>query len=141
MYFATGGKILAISDDWKRVSLRLKLNFWTRNYVGTIFGGSLFSASDPFYMIMFMNILGKNDYVVWDRGASIKFIKPGKETLYANLEINDQIINEVKSQVDKNGFYIWTMPLTWTTKDGKAVCYVERQIYAATKDYYFSKKS
>jgi hypothetical protein len=139
MYFGTGGKIMAISDDWKIVKLRLRLNLWTRNYVGTIFGGSFFAASDPFYMIMFMKILG-NNYIVWDRGATIKFVKPGKEPLYADFNIDDVIIAEVKSKVDENGFYIWTMPLHWKTKDGIVICFIERQLYAATKEYYNSRK-
>jgi len=34
------------------------------NYVGTIFGGSMYAAVDPVYMLMLIMNLGK-DYIVW----------------------------------------------------------------------------
>nr|WP_298607956.1 DUF4442 domain-containing protein [uncultured Spirosoma sp.] len=60
MYFGTGGKILFWSSDWREVHVRLRRNIWTYNYVGTIFGGSMFSATDPFYMVMLLRILAIN---------------------------------------------------------------------------------
>jgi hypothetical protein len=37
------------------------LSSWrTRNYVGTIFGGSMYSAVDPIYMVMLTRRLGKD---------------------------------------------------------------------------------
>jgi hypothetical protein len=72
MYFGTGGKILFWAADSTEVHLRLRLNIWSYNYVGTIFGGSMFSAADPFYMVMLLKVLG-NDYVVWDKAANIRF--------------------------------------------------------------------
>ena len=61
----------------KAVDVEMKLRFWNRNYVGTHYGGSLYSMTDPFYMLMLMNNLGR-DYIVWDKAASIRFRKPGK---------------------------------------------------------------
>lgn len=50
----------------------------TRNYVGTIFGGSLYGALDPI-MIMLIKLLGP-EYEVWDKAASIRFRRPGRST-------------------------------------------------------------
>ncbi len=63
----TGGRVTYVSDDFREVRVRVPLNWRTRNYVGTIFGGSLYGAVDPFYMIMLTQTLGP-DYVVWDKG-------------------------------------------------------------------------
>ena len=41
----------------------MPLRFYKCNYVGTHFGGSLYSTCDPFYMLMLINILGP-DYIV-----------------------------------------------------------------------------
>ena len=58
----TGGRVRFVSSDFREVSVELPLNWRTRNYVGTIFGGSLYACVDPFYMIMLIQTLGP-DYV------------------------------------------------------------------------------
>ena len=73
----TGGRVRFVSSDFREVSVELPLNWRTRNYVGTIFGGSLYACVDPFYMIMLIQTLGP-EYVVWDKSASIRFRKPGR---------------------------------------------------------------
>jgi len=59
------------------VDVEMKLRPWNRNYVGTHYGGSLYSMTDPFYMLMLMENLGPG-YIVWDKAASFRFRKPGK---------------------------------------------------------------
>jgi len=80
MYFGTGGKILFRASDSSEVPLRLRLNIWTHNYVGTIFEGSMYSAADPFFRVMLLRIPGPS-LVVWDKSASIKYKKPGRNPL------------------------------------------------------------
>jgi hypothetical protein len=38
----------------------MPLSWRTRNYVGTIFGGSMNSAVDPIYMVILIRRLGKD---------------------------------------------------------------------------------
>ena len=66
----TGGRITYISSDLKQVRLKVPLNWRTRNYVGTIFGGCMYGAVDPVYMVMFIKLLGSG-YIVWDKSATI----------------------------------------------------------------------
>ena len=139
MFFATGGKILFWSEDWKECLVRVKLNIWTRNYVNTIFGGSLFSATDPFYMIMWMHVLGKKNYVSWDKSASIRFKKPSKVPLYAHFLITDEQVLEVKSQIEAKGETTIKMPIVWKDKEQKVYCELEREIYLADKKFYQKK--
>ena len=91
----TGGRISYISDDWHEVSLKVPLSWRTRNYVGTIYGGSIYGAVDPIYMLMLMRILGP-DYIVWDKAAKIRFKKPGKGTLYAEFKLLAEEIDEIE---------------------------------------------
>tara|TARA_B110000240_G_C13483785_1_gene446463 strand:+ start:476 stop:664 length:189 start_codon:yes stop_codon:yes gene_type:complete len=60
------------------VKVRIKLSYKNSNYVGSIFGGSLLSATDPILMVQLINILG-NKHVVWDKAAAIKFKRLAKE--------------------------------------------------------------
>ena len=77
----------------------MKLRFWNRNYVGTHYGGSLYSITDPFLMVMLMNILGP-EYTVWDKSASIRFRRPGRGTVRAHFEISDEQIASIRQQLE-----------------------------------------
>lgn len=94
-YRGSGGRITLISKDFKEVKVKLPLNWRTRNYIGTIYGGSLFGALDPIYMIMLIKLLGP-EYRVVDKDARIRFIKTGKETLYAHFKLTDMELAEIK---------------------------------------------
>lgn len=97
-YRGTGGRITHIEPDWSRVEVRLPLNWRTRNYVGTIFGGSMYGAVDPIYMLMLIRRLGE-DYTVWDKAAEIRFLQPGEETLYATFELPDDEIRDIRASL------------------------------------------
>ena len=83
-YRGTGGWITYIASDYREVRVRLPLSWRTRNIVGTIYGGSLYGVVDPIYMIMLIKILGPG-YTVWDKAATIRFLKPGRSTLTARF--------------------------------------------------------
>jgi acyl-coenzyme A thioesterase PaaI-like protein len=94
-YRGTGGRVTHISANWSEVRVRLPLNWRTRNYVGTIFGGSLYAAVDPFFMLMLIKRLGP-DFVVWDKSASIRFRKPGRGPLTALFQLEDFELEEIR---------------------------------------------
>jgi acyl-coenzyme A thioesterase PaaI-like protein len=101
-YRGTGARIEYVASDWTEVRIRLPLSWRTRNYVGTIFGGSLYGAIDPIFMIMLIKILGK-DYEVWDKAATIRFKKPGRSTLRATFRLDDVEIDQIKRDVAASG--------------------------------------
>jgi len=101
-YRGTGARIEHIASDWTEVRIRLALSWRTRNYVGTIFGGSLYGAIDPIYMIMLIKLLGK-DYEVWDKAAAIRFRKPGRSTLRATFRLDDGELDQIKRDVAVSG--------------------------------------
>ena len=98
-YRGTGGRVAYIASDWREVKIRLPLNWRTRNYVKTIYGGSMYGAIDPMYMLMLLRALGK-DYIVWDKAATIRFKKPGTQTLYAHFKLTEAEINEIKNLLE-----------------------------------------
>ena len=92
-----------IASDWKEVVVELKKSFFTRNYVGTTFGGSLYAATDPFYMLMLIKNLGIEDYIIWDKGAEIDFIKPGKSHITYHFKLTDEQLNDIREGVEREG--------------------------------------
>ena len=84
---ASGGRLTYIADDFSVVKLKLKKCLRTRNYVGTMYGGSMYAAVDGIYMVMLIRLLGK-DYEVWDMEGRIRYLKPGRTDLFANFKID-----------------------------------------------------
>lgn len=98
-YRGTGGRLRYIAEDWSEVRLELPLSWRTRNYVGTIFGGSIYAAVDPIYMLMLIRRLGP-EFIVWDKAASVEFKKPGRETLHARFVIDDDELAAIRAALD-----------------------------------------
>jgi acyl-coenzyme A thioesterase PaaI-like protein len=103
-YRGTGARVLYIADDWREVRIKVPLSWRTRNYVGSIFGGSMYGAIDPIYMLILIKILGP-DYVVWDKTASIRFRRPGRGTLFASFRVSDDDVTEIRNGVAAAGKY------------------------------------
>jgi acyl-coenzyme A thioesterase PaaI-like protein len=95
-YRGSGARITYIASDWREVRIKVPLSWRTRNYVGTIYGGSMYAAVDPIYMIMLIKILGP-EYVVWDKAAAIRFKRPGKSTLYAKFILTEEEIAAIEA--------------------------------------------
>jgi hypothetical protein len=94
-YRRTGARVTYIASDFREVRVKLPLSWRTRNYVGTIFGGSLYGAVDPVYMIMLIRILGRG-YTVLDKAATIRFRRPGRDTLFARFVLSDEEIATIR---------------------------------------------
>jgi hypothetical protein len=80
----------------------MRLRWWNRNYVGTHFGGSLYTMTDPFFMIILIHELGR-EFVVWDKAATIRFRRPGRGTVRARFEIPRARLDEIRAQARANG--------------------------------------
>ncbi len=131
-YRGGGGRITYISDDYHEIQVKLPLNWRTKNYVGTIYGGSIYSAVDPILMVMLIKILGK-EYLVWDKSASIRFKRPGQETLFAKFLIMTDEVEEIKAQLEtqKSIDQIYTIELK--DKNEKVHAIIEKVLYLAKK--------
>lgn len=98
-YRRTGVRITFISHDVSEIRIKLPLNWKTRGYNGTIFGGSMYAAIDPVYMVMISWRLGR-DYIAWDKGATIEFRKPGRTTLYASFRISPEELEAIRAELN-----------------------------------------
>jgi acyl-coenzyme A thioesterase PaaI-like protein len=132
-YRGTGGRVTYISDDYTEVHVRLPLSWRTRNYVGTIYGGSMYGAVDPVYMIMLIKLLGR-DYVVWDKAASIRFRRPGRTTLRAKFVLAPSEVEAIKEElrVRKSVDRVYTVELL--DDAGKVHARVEKTLYIARRE-------
>jgi acyl-coenzyme A thioesterase PaaI-like protein len=131
-YRGTGGRIAFISADYSEVRVRLPLSWRTRNYVGTIFGGSIYGAVDPIFMIMLIKILGP-EYVVWDKAATIRFLKPGRTTLSATFRVDSALVEGIRSDVARDGKTERVLPVELVDREGVPHARVEKTLYVRRK--------
>lgn len=131
--FLGAGIRIKFDDTTNKVAVSMKLTWYNRNYVGTHFGGSLYTMCDPFYMILLMDILGK-EYIVWDKSATIEFVKPGRSTVHAEFYIPDEVVEQIKKEVDKNGKSMPEFVAEVKDDQGEVVARVHKYIYVRKKD-------
>ncbi len=132
-YRGTGARVIHISDNLLEVIIKLPFNWTTNNYVGSIFGGSIYASVDPVYMIMLIRLLGK-DYIVWDKSATIKFIKPGKETLYARFELDKNSVEKYRAELEEKHSIDKVFSVELVNKAGLVHALIEKTIYMRKKE-------
>ncbi len=140
MYRRTNGRVIFVSDDLMTIDIKIPLNFKNRNYVGSMFGGSISSATDPVFMVQLINILG-DDYVVWDKEATINFKRPAKETAFASFTFTPDEIDTIKTDVAANKEINVVKQVNITDKNRKVVfAKLTKTIYVADKEFYKAKR-
>ncbi len=115
------------------VDVEMKLRFFNRNYVGTHYGGSLYSMTDPFYMLMLMENLGR-DYIVWDKAASIRFRKPGKGRVRAEFRLIDAQLDEIREKLKVQEKYEPTFLVAVKDEAGDVVAEVTKVLHVRRKE-------
>ncbi len=100
MYRRSTAKIIHVSEDLLNVKIKLPISYKNKNYIGSIFGGSMFSSVDPIPMVQLIN-LTECKYIVWDKSAEIFFKIPAKENSYAEFLYSKEEIEQIKKKVVK----------------------------------------
>ncbi|WP_070886030.1 DUF4442 domain-containing protein [Pseudomonas sp. D1-3] len=131
-YLGAGVWICRIAPGFRQVEVRMALRSYNRNYVGTQFGGSLYSMNDPFYLLMLMENLGR-DYVVWDKTASIDFIAPGHGPAFASFAIDQAFIDQVRERTAGGDKYLPELPVEVRDGSGAPVARVNKTLYVRLK--------
>ncbi|HEY6544884.1 MAG TPA: DUF4442 domain-containing protein [Dokdonella sp.] len=127
-----GVRVLFISDDWRDARVVLRRHWYNRNYVGTHFGGSLFAMTDPFWMLLTLRCLGER-YIVWDQAATIEFVAPGREDVYAEFHVDEAMLDEIRVATEGGGKYLRWCETTVATASGAIVARVRKQLYVRRK--------
>jgi hypothetical protein len=125
-FFGAGIRVRWRSN--RAVDVEMKLRFWNRNYVGTHYGGSLYSMADPFYMLMLMENLGR-DYIVWDKAASIRFRKPGKGRVKAEFRLTDAQLDDIREKLKLQEKYEPTFVVEVKDEAGDVVAEVQKVLH------------
>lgn len=131
-YLGAGVRVRQVDPDLRSFTVEMPLKFWNQNYVGTHFGGSLYSLADPWFMLILIENLGEG-YVVWDKAASIRFVRPGRGTVHAHFEISAERIEEIRAEADREGRAEPVFSVVIRDHAGETVAEVEKRISVRRK--------
>ena len=131
-FLGAGIRVTRLDPDWRAVDVEMKLRFWNRNYVGTHYGGSLYSMTDPFYMLMLIENLGR-EYIVWDKSASIRFRRPGRGRVIAQFRLNEEQIVDIRRQLESVGKIEPTFAVEVKDDSGEVIAIVEKTVQVRRK--------
>lgn len=120
--------ITDLADDWTNVTVRLELTAENANYLGTAFGGSLFSMIDPFLVILIARQLGPG-YAVWDKHVEIDFIRPGRGPVTAHIEVSPEHVDKIRSATTDDTPHLEWFEVPLLAEDGTTIAVQHRQIY------------
>jgi acyl-coenzyme A thioesterase PaaI-like protein len=124
--------VTQLAEDWSSATVRLKLRFWNRNYVGTQFGGNLFAMTDPWWMLLAIHRLGSK-YLVWDKAATIDFIAPGKGDVFAHFVLEENAVEEMRAAAADGSKVLRWFEVDVKAADGTLIARVRKQLYVRLK--------
>lgn len=122
-------------QDFLGVDVKISNSFLNRNYNGSIFGGTIYAATDPFYAILFDQLMQRRGFKVrvWLKSAAIQYLKPGLTNLYFTLKITDEMIAEAETSLKETGKFVKSYPMELFNKQGELCATVMNEVYLRTK--------
>lgn len=131
-YKRTGAKVLYISPDETEVHIKLPHTWTTKNFVGTIYGGHIYSAVDGVHFTLFLRKF-RNKYILWDKSSSIRFLKPARSSLIAKIKIPDEEFDNIQRELQQKESIERTYTIEWKDKTGNTVAQIEKVLYFKNK--------
>ena len=126
-FLGSGIRVTRLDRDWKAIDVEMRLLFFNRNYVGTHYGGSLYSMTDPFYVLIRIENLGR-EYIVWDKSARIRFRGPSRGRVKAAFRISEQQLAEIRGELEMTDKVEPTFTVEVTDDSGEVVAQVEKVV-------------
>ena len=132
-YLGAGIRVLHGRGDDRTFRVEMRLRPWNRNLFGTHFGGSLYAMCDPWFCWLLVRHLG-SAYLVWDKAASIEFLKPGRGRVSATFHVSPETVEEIRAAADRDGKTEPVLTAEVVADDGEVVARVTKTLWVKRKD-------
>jgi hypothetical protein len=132
-FLGAGITVKTISPDFQLIEVIMKLRWYNKNYVGTQYGGSMYSMVDPFFMLMLIKNLGR-DYIIWDKAGQIIYKKPARGTVHARFHFTAEELNQIRQQAEQNEKYVFDRSVDIVDEQGEVVASVTKTLYVKQKN-------
>lgn len=127
-YLAAGVRVTQILPGFTGATVVLRVRPWNANYFGTAFGGTLFAMSDPFWVLLLINRLGR-DYSVLDARAEIEFLAMGRGDLRTTFEVPQSLVDDLRAEADSGQKVLHWLTNEVLDRDGTVVARIRKQVY------------
>ena len=131
-YAGAGIRVTKVAPDFREVETRMKLRWYNKNLVGTHYGGSLFSMTDPLYMIMLVANIG-DKHLVWDKKTTIEFVRPGKTEVRAHFKLTQDLIEQIVEEAKDGAPHFVDFKVDVLDAEDKVVAKVDKSLYVRRK--------
>jgi len=131
-YLGAGVRVRHRLGDERTIRVEMTLRPWNRNLFGTHFGGSLYSMCDPWFVLLLVRLLG-DGYLVWDKSASIEFLKPGRGRVSATFHLSPETVEEIRAAADRDGKTEPLLAVEVVGMDGDVVARVDKRLWVKRK--------
>ena len=118
-----------IADDFSEMKVVLKKALFNINLQRTIFGGSIFSAFDPYFPTMYYYIFFKRKLIIWVKSAEIQYRKPAKSNLNIHFKISKNEIQIAKKNLNEKGKFEISHNVEARSNDGILCAKAKIKIY------------
>jgi acyl-coenzyme A thioesterase PaaI-like protein len=124
-------RIVEVGPGIRYLRVRVSRSLLTRNLHGSIFGGTIYSAADPFYAMMYWQILARLGQRVqaWQKSGSVSFLKPASTRLILEFSLSDEDVARACDALEKDGRYAHTYRTKAVDRDGRVCAIVDSEIY------------
>src|SRR3546814_12019229 len=86
----------------------------------------------PCCMIMTMQAMGYG-YIVWDKAATIEFVKPGRGTVVAEFRLDDTVLEQIRAATAGGDKHLHWFETPVRDAGGDTVALVRKQVYVRRK--------
>src|SRR3954470_9434252 len=85
-----------VEKGFRGIEVKINRSLLTTNLGNSIFGGTIFSATDPFYALLLGQVMQRRGFrvTVWLKSAQINYLKPGRTDLHYTINITQDVISE-----------------------------------------------
>ena len=120
-----------VSEDYTYMKVKIRRSILNINFHKTIFGGTIFSAFDPFFPTMYYNIFAKKNrkLEIWLKSANIKYKRPATTHLFLEFKIEKDDIKTAELELDSNGKYEKWHKVEAINKNGIVCAKAEMLVY------------
>lgn len=118
-------------QGFRGADVKIYKSLFNKNYNGSIFGGTIYAATDPFYALLFDQLLQRQGFKirVWLKSASIQYLKPGRSALFFTIIITDEMLNDAVEALNTSGKFVKAYPMEIKNSAGEVCATVMNEVY------------
>lgn len=115
-------RVREISPDYRRCRVVVKRSLLTRNLHGTTFGGTLFSACDPIYPVLYWQVFAREGerLQVWLKAAEVDYRKPAATDLELRFELGEEDLDAAREGLAARGRVVRIHSTEAVDREGEA---------------------